>query len=174
MIRGTTAQFKFEMPKNIDDFCTIEIIFGQDGNAGTTEAPLPIKKTYTRGYIKVQTWHPADKNINSTYYDGTNYYVFEHNQWVSSSFINILPTNNGIQVDAHNPRILLVTLNATETIRFSDKQKGFVQILGYCDTDGIVTGGHKNKFMIYPGTDDIINLVPTNPSLIIVDGGTIL
>ena len=175
MIRGTTAQFKFEMPTNIGDFCTIEVIFGQEGNVGTVEAPLPIKKVYHRGYIRVKTWSPVAKNQNNIYYDGQTYYRFEYDTWVSYSSLETYALNHGTQIDPTNPKILLVSLTPSETMRFSDKRKGIVQILGYCDTDGIVIGSYSEKFMIHPvHTDDISGLLPTDPSLIIMDSGTIL
>lgn len=174
MIRGTTAQFKIEMPKDINDFCVIEVIFGQEGNVGTIEAPLPIKKTYNRGYVKVQYWNPVGKNTNNIYYDGTNYYIFENNQWVSNTHVDIFDTNHGTKIDENNPKVLLVNLNPLETMRFSDKRKGFVQAFGYCDGDDILIGCDTKQFMIYPVRNDTSKLLPTNPSLIIVDAGMIL
>ena len=45
MIRGTTAQFKFLLPYNRNDISKATIVFWQDGNDGTAEAPLPIYKS---------------------------------------------------------------------------------------------------------------------------------
>ena len=49
MIRGTTAQFTFKLPKelNLNDVSYIQITAWQKGYTGTPIAPLPISKTYT-------------------------------------------------------------------------------------------------------------------------------
>ena len=44
MIRGTTAQFKFNMPYSIGDLNWVTIKFWQPGNLGTDIAPLSITK----------------------------------------------------------------------------------------------------------------------------------
>jgi hypothetical protein len=45
MIRGTTAQFKFVLPYDRSQIEKATIVFWQDGNDGTAEAPLPIYKS---------------------------------------------------------------------------------------------------------------------------------
>ena len=45
MIRGTTAQFNFKLPCTKGDLIWVTVKFWQQGNSGTPEAPLPIKKT---------------------------------------------------------------------------------------------------------------------------------
>lgn len=45
MIRGTTAQFKFNIPYDFDDLGWVAVTFWQRGNNGTSERPLPIVKT---------------------------------------------------------------------------------------------------------------------------------
>lgn len=45
MIRGTTARFNFKLPCTKDDLFWVTVKFWQQGNSGTPEAPLPIKKT---------------------------------------------------------------------------------------------------------------------------------
>ena len=50
MVRGTTAQFKFSLPYNYDDLKSAEIVFWQSGNYGTTENPLPIRKSLEQCY----------------------------------------------------------------------------------------------------------------------------
>ena len=47
MIRGTTAQFKFNMPYPISDLLWVTVKFWQPGNPGTDIAPLPITKKLT-------------------------------------------------------------------------------------------------------------------------------
>lgn len=45
MIRGTTAQFKFELPYNVSELTLVKITFWQPGNPGPSESrPLPIIK----------------------------------------------------------------------------------------------------------------------------------
>ena len=44
MIRGTTAQFKFNIPYTKGELEWAKIKFWQDGNQGTIFAPLPITK----------------------------------------------------------------------------------------------------------------------------------
>jgi hypothetical protein len=46
MIRGTTAQFKFDLPYAVDTLITARITFWQEGNGGPSQSrPLPIIKT---------------------------------------------------------------------------------------------------------------------------------
>ena len=47
MIRGTTAQLKFNLPYRVDEINWIVIKFWQDGYNGTLERPLPITKRFT-------------------------------------------------------------------------------------------------------------------------------
>lgn len=59
MIRGTNAQFRFEIPYDFDDVEYINIHFWQDGNSGPSEnRPLPIIKTKSDC-----TWLESDKQI---------------------------------------------------------------------------------------------------------------
>lgn len=45
MIRGTTAQFKFELPYDVSELILVKITFWQPGNPGPSESrPLPIIK----------------------------------------------------------------------------------------------------------------------------------
>ena len=178
MIRGTTAQFKFKMPKSFSDLCIVEAVFGQKGNVGTIEAPLPIKKIYNRQSITVDTWDSDGKNINQMYFDGTNYYKYENDQWVTYNSVAEAARNDGLQPDPNNPQILLTSLSAAETMRFSDKRKGYVQVITYCDEDNLTIGSLDYEFMIYPiRTDDIVgDLIgpsPTDPLVQILDAGEI-
>lgn len=178
MIRGTTAQFKFKMPKSFNDLCIVEVIFGQKGNLGTIEAPLPIKKIYNRQSINIETWSEGDKDINKVYFDGTNYYKYENGKWVIYSSIAEVARNDGLQPDPTNPQILLTSLSAAETMRFSDKRKGYVQVITYCDEDDITVASLDHEFMIYPiRTNDIIGDIvgpsSTEPLVNILDAGQI-
>lgn len=44
MIKGTTAQFKFKLPCTKSELLWATMTVGQNGNSGTTDAPLPIIK----------------------------------------------------------------------------------------------------------------------------------
>lgn len=45
MIRGTTANFRFKLPYDLQQVKKVTISFWQTNNAGTIDAPLPIIKT---------------------------------------------------------------------------------------------------------------------------------
>lgn len=150
MVRGTTAQFKFKTPKSFSELCIIEAVFGQKGNVGTIEAPLPIKKVYNRHAVTIKTWSEEEKDINKVYFDGTNYYKYENDKWEIYNSLTEVIRNDGFQPDPNNPKILFTSLSAAETMRFSDKRKGYVQIVTWCDRDGVTTGSHEYEFMIYP------------------------
>ena len=179
MIRGTTAQFKFKLSKSFNDLCIVEVVFGQKGNVGTVEAPLPIKKIYNRQIINIENWNDAYKDINKVYFDGTSYYKYENDKWATYNSITEVVKNDGLQSDPKNPQILLVSLSAAETMRFSDKRKGYVQAVTYCDKDNTTAASREHEFMIYPvRTSDIIGDIigpSSTESLIqILDAGEIL
>lgn len=44
MIRGTTANFRFKLPYEVEQVQTVMITFWQTNNTGTISAPLPIVK----------------------------------------------------------------------------------------------------------------------------------
>lgn len=44
MIRGTTAQFRFNSPYQLNEIASIKVTVWQPGNSGTTDRPLPIVK----------------------------------------------------------------------------------------------------------------------------------
>lgn len=62
MIRGTTAQFKFEIPYDWNTVANANVVFWQDGNDGPDETrPLPIRK------IKGDcVWIASDKMVTVT------------------------------------------------------------------------------------------------------------
>lgn len=45
MIRGTTAQFKINIPYRVEEVKKVVVKFWQEGYTGTLEDPLPITKT---------------------------------------------------------------------------------------------------------------------------------
>ncbi len=65
MIRGTTAQFKFEIPYDWVDIKTANVIFWQDGNEGPTATrALPIIKTKTNNDL---SWDAINKQVSVTF-----------------------------------------------------------------------------------------------------------
>lgn len=51
MVRGTTAEFKFNLPYNYSDLSLAKITFWQPGNNGpATDRPLPIVKKLSQCY----------------------------------------------------------------------------------------------------------------------------
>ena len=76
---------------------------------------------------------------------------------------------------------LLVTLNKEETLRFTDKRKAYVQIMGEV-IDGLPFGSKPHLITVYPVLDDSIlddDIIPT-PSpdddgrVVILDGANII
>ena len=47
MIRGTCAQFKFNIPYTLDQIDTVRVTFWQCNHNGSDECSLPITKTFT-------------------------------------------------------------------------------------------------------------------------------
>jgi len=60
MIRGTTAQFKFKLPKKFNEIHFIEVTFGQDGNDN-----LPLVLRYNAQSGINYGIAPEDNNTNS-------------------------------------------------------------------------------------------------------------
>ena len=107
MIRGTTAQFTFKLPQDleIDDISLIEVRAWQNGYTGVPAGSLPIRREYT------------------------------NNNWTS--------------VPVGNDHTLVVELSPSDTSRFTDKLKGYIQ----CRVDivgGAAYGTYQQKFTVYP------------------------
>ena len=71
---------------------------------------------------------------------------------------------------------LLVILNKEETLRFTDKRKAFVQIMGEA-IDGLSFGNKAATITVYPALND--DITPSIPSpdysgIVILDGGSII
>ena len=58
---------------------------------------------------------------------------------------------------------LYVSLTADETMRFTDKYKGKIQMRGQCSTDGTIFGNRTQLFTVYPMKDEILDEDPTLP-----------
>lgn len=139
MIRGTTEQFKFQMPYEFGKLCWIEVTFWQPGHSGTEIAPLPFKKVY-------------DKRDGSTRDDG---FAPEGNELTSKTVI--------------------ISLTDEETRRFTDKCKGYVQVMALCDKEDIKFGSKPTTFIVYPAaledTFDDIGQSAILPKVQILDAG---
>ena len=113
MVRGATAQFTFELPKEleIDDISYIEIAAWQKGYKGTQTGPLPIIRRYT------------------------------NSNWSSS-----------IIADEHT---LVVKFTSSDTSRFTDKLKGYIQCKVVVTGDAVYPT-YEQRFTVYPMYDDLI------------------
>jgi hypothetical protein len=136
MIRGTTAQFKFELPKELDvnEITSIEIRAWQNGYSGTTVAPLPIRRTFTNG----------DKEWDSI--------TGEH--------------------------VLIVQFTSSDTSRFTDKLKGYIQCKVNLDGQAVY-GTLEQRFTVYPMHGELVGggtdgADTSNEGWIILDGQTII
>ena len=89
---------------------------------------------------------------------------------------NINP--GGFTPDNNNPYIIYVILDPYETLQFSEKRKGQVQIKVYCPGKGIVAN-KPSKFTVYPSNNDNIlegdpgEPMPENNDIWILDAGEI-
>lgn len=92
-------------------------------------------------------------------------------RWVD----NINP--GGFTPDENNSKIIYVVLDPGETLQFSDKRKGHVQIKVYSPNKGIVAN-KSQRFTVYPiNNDDILEdigkPIPEQDGIRILDAGEI-
>lgn len=159
MIRGTTAQFKFNMPYEFDDLCIIEVTFWQPNNEGTTTAPMPIVKLYNRDIVVVDVASlPSGDDIDGSkiYRMGEKYYRWSVNEWTESDNVGDLYDNDGIKPDSVNKKVLFTFLTPEETMRFLDTRKGYVQIKAYCNVCEVTFASKPSSFCVYPVASDNI------------------
>jgi hypothetical protein len=88
---------------------------------------------------------------------------------------NINP--GGFTPDDNNPNIIYVVLDPVETLQFSDKRKGQVQIKVYCPQKGTIAN-KPSRFTVYPTNNDSILEDPGEPlpddnSVRILDAGKV-
>lgn len=176
MIRGTTAQFTFNMPYEFDKLCIIEATFWQPGNSGTVEAPLPITRIYSRNFTTIDVSalpdiEEADSKI--IYKVGEEYCRADGPDWIKSTNLNEVYINNGIRPDENNAKKLFATLTVEETLRFVDTRKGYVQIKAYCDQDNVTFGSKPELFTVYPAKSTSL-FGDLGPGSIDYDGAQIL
>lgn len=91
----------------------------------------------------------------------------------------LTPITRGL-ADCANPldsKELSVSLTAEETLRFSEKYKGRVQLRGMCKNTGTVFASKQQLFTVYPLSDDLsgdITVPPNDEGWVILDGDVIL
>ena len=129
MIRGTTAQFKFQLPYKYLEIKFAKVVFWQPGNNGPSEdRPLPIVK-----------------GIGQCYKSGENE--------------------------------LSVKLLPEETLRFTEKNKAYVQLTATMN-DETRFASRQEQITVYPIYDDsifgdVVIPSPDDDGWIIIDGGIV-
>jgi hypothetical protein len=151
MIRGTTAPFKFEVPYDTNTISAIVVTFSQKHWYGTDTAKLPIKKWY------LASW--------ATQEDGS---------------VKLVETrNDGFAFSTTNSKEIQTNLTEEETLRFSDKEKAYMQIRVIFDLDEgqVARASLPQKITVYPVLSDEQIGTPTPSEVIdnvyIFDAGVI-
>jgi hypothetical protein len=150
VIRGTTTPFKFEVPYDTSTISAIVVTFSQKHWSGTADAPLPLKKWY------IASWEPQE--------DGSMKLTAKENQGFAFSEIN--------------PKEIQMSLTEEETLRFSDKEKAYMQIKVQFEIDGgqVVRASLPQKITVYPVLYDDTIGTPTPSDIFddiyILDAGT--
>lgn len=185
MIRGTTAPFKIKLPYTRGELEWVTMKWWQDGNKGTTMAPLPITKRLAHCSISNIYVCELSSGVvaGQLYYfviDGVKY-GFTAPQDVSAggslkydtktTTLTISETAITLEViedvsnktqlifvnEVNNSNELYVTLTAEETMRFSDKHKAKMQLRGKLLSDGRVFGCKPKLIAVYPTNDDLLD-----------------
>lgn len=153
MIKGTTAQFKFKLPKKFSEIHYIEVTFGQDGNYDNT---LPIKLVYDKQYKNVTTLPSASQAVkNQIYFYNGKYYKTEDGvNYIEKISPDLIARNDGIAPEGNitSSNVIIATLEPGQTKIFSEKRKAWTQIEAYCAADNILMGSYKELFTVYPMT----------------------
>ena len=129
MIRGTTAQFRFQIPYQKSDLLWATMTFWQPGNIDEFGSTLSIQK-----------------RLDDC-------------------------------VDSNNPAELCVSLNASDTMKFSDKIKARAQLRAETK-DGNIFASHQQLITVYPINDEMLEADSELPAekdgWIILDGEPII
>lgn len=151
MIRGTTAPFKFEVPYDTSTISTIVVTFSQKHWRLTDIAPFSLEKRYTASWV--------------TQEDGS---------------MKLIPMiNNGFAFSETNSKEIQMMLPEEDTLRFSDKEKAYMQIRVQFDIDGgqVTRASLPQKITVYPVLNDSQIGTPTPSETIddiyIFDAGAI-
>lgn len=128
MIRGTTAPFKFEVPYDTSTITTIVATFSQKHWQGTNIARLPLEKWY------IASW--------ATQEDG--------------SMKLVTTRNDGFAFSEVNPKEVQTNLTEEETLRFSDKEKAYMQVRVQFDVDGwhVTSASLPQKITVYAALNE--------------------
>lgn len=171
MIRGTTAQFKFKLPCAKGNLLYATIKFWQPGNTGTLEAPLPITKKLINCY-----GYETNESINKEKWNSGNYEEIKSMMGATDKSWDELADEEKKNFATQSFDELWISLNAEETLRFSDKFKARVQLRAQ-QKDGTVFASHQQLITVYPINDEIVgdddNWLPDDEDsdgLIILDG----
>lgn len=184
MIRGTTAPFTIKLPYTIGELEWVTMKWWQDGNKGTTMAPLPITKRLAHCSISnIYVCELSSEVVASELYyfviDGVKY-GFTAPQGVGAGSLlkydtktktltigtsTVTPVvvedvSDKTQLifvnEVNNSNELHVTLTAEETMRFSDKHKAKMQLRGQLASNGRVFGCKPRLITVYPISDDLL------------------
>ena len=128
MIRGTTAPFKFEVPYDTNTISAIVVTFSQKHWRLTNTAPFSLEKWYTASWV--------------TQEDG--------------SMKLVKTRNDGFAFSETNPKEVQMILPEEDTLRFSDKEKAYMQIRVQFDIDGgqVTRASLTQKITVYPVLND--------------------
>jgi hypothetical protein len=185
MIRGTTAPFKIKLPYTIGELEWVTMKWWQDGNKGTTIAPLPITKRLA--HCSISNIYVCELSsevvVSELYYfviDGIKY-KFTAPQGVGVGSLlkyntetmtltlgetTVVPeatenVDNATELifvnEVNNSNELYVTLTAEETMRFSDKHKAKMQLRGKLISTGRIFGCKPRLITVYPINDDLLD-----------------
>lgn len=151
MIRGTTAQFKYKLPKQFKDIHYIEVVFGQDGN---NDDGLPITLVYDKQYVTVDELPAVDEASKAQIYccDTKFYKTNDNTTWQEATNPEDLARNDGIAPENNNvdSYVIVASLEPGQSKLFSDKRKGWTQAEVYATVENKLMASHKELFMVYP------------------------
>lgn len=183
MIRGTTAPFKIKLPYTIGELEWVTMKWWQDGNNGTTMAPLPITKrlahcSVSNIYIcKLSSGIAASEPCYFTI-DGVMYGFTASQDIGAESLLKYNTTTKILTVgdltvlpevvednsdmtelifvnEVNNSNELNVSLTAEETMRFSDKHKAKMQLRAKLASTGRIFGCKPKLITVYPINDEL-------------------
>lgn len=183
MIRGTTAPFKIKLPYAISELEWVTMKWWQDGNKGTTMAPLPITKKLADCSVSIYVCELLSEVVaNELYYfviDNINYgFTAPQNisagntltfdkvkNIITAGEFDIQPTviesvENmtalKFEKGVNQCKELYVSLTAEETMRFSDKHKAKMQLRAKRLADGYVFSCLPHSLTVYPINDELV------------------
>lgn len=154
MIRGTTTPFKIEVPYDTNTISAIYAIFYQKHWKGTEDTGrLPIEKYYKASWVEQED---GSMKLDETH-------------------------NDGFTFSETNSKEIQTVLSENETLRFSDKEKAYMQIKIQFEFDEgasrVIRASLPQKITVYPVLKDTQIGIPdaseTDGGFYIFDAGTI-